>query len=279
MKVPGLRQPLPTLFFLFLLILTVLAGDLGLRLDPSSEKADFFIWNSILTLFSGQNARSDGDLVGYAAAAFREMTEDFKTRRKAVVDASTADKGNKDKLAALKRFPKKAPTVMTAIEVGDTIYLSSSVRGGDGSSFLLQIQASKGEDTLIVKKFFECQTELEGSAPGVEGEVRHQNNASCGEILSLHIRYSDGDKVPLDQKGRMVTVEADKSGTIKIKPPCRPGEAGGRPGATNGCQSLVDHLGSNALEVVAPSVEVPVTAPGYNRYNPRYLNVLCDKQG
>lgn len=248
------------------------SADLGLRLDPSSEKANYFAWNTILTLNPGQKARSDSDVAGYAAAALRKMTDDFKARRKALSDAFNSDKGNKDKLSALQQFPKRPPTVMTAIEVGDTIYLSSSVKGGGGPSPLLQIKASKGEDPLIVKKFFECQKAVEGEAPGAEGEVRHRNNAACGEIFSLHLRYSDGDKVPLDQKGRMVTVEADKNGNFKVKPPCSPD--GTKSDVTNGCQNLVDHLGPNELDVIAPSVDVPATAPGFNMYDPRYLDVM-----
>ncbi|KAF2738246.1 hypothetical protein EJ04DRAFT_573957 [Polyplosphaeria fusca] len=99
------------------------------------------------------------------------------------------------------------PHVMTALTLGNEVYLSSSLKGGPFVYF------ANDPENPVYKELNECQLRLTRDNPDVEEGTKHQKDASCGEIMALYSYFTEysGDRAKERLKDtRVVTVKNSK---------------------------------------------------------------------
>ncbi|KAJ0337346.1 hypothetical protein KNSL1_012919 [Colletotrichum chrysophilum] len=144
------------LLVLFTIVTSVLAQDLGIRLDKSAyENAQRVIYSSKLT-FTANTATlfTDDQLYGLAGLAHTQMQSKFR--------ADGIDQ-------------KLQPSMMAAMAVGNDIYLSSSLKGG---WFVYNKFANSHSKPQVRVALERCQARLQDSKK-VPVDKEHQTRASC----------------------------------------------------------------------------------------------------
>ncbi|KAH7081654.1 hypothetical protein BKA63DRAFT_589404 [Paraphoma chrysanthemicola] len=152
-------------------------AGLGIRQDRSALGQNNHVWNAKLR-YDGAVADlfSDEDLYALAKQAWDEMQADIGPRRvqNGRVNANSIRK-------------KDEPGMMGLIAVGNTIYFSSSMKGGKFIYGYTLPNGQPGEVTLALDR---CQMALRTEI-GEEVKPFHANKASCAEVLALHQYYLD----------------------------------------------------------------------------------------
>ncbi|KAH8763227.1 hypothetical protein F5883DRAFT_523701 [Diaporthe sp. PMI_573] len=172
-----------TLFVFFTLLLRVAAQApvLGVTLDTSArDDADRIIYSTKLTFTEDTGTLfSDGQIYGLARLGFEEM------RTKYATDGVE---------------PEVQPVMMAAMAVGNSIYISSNIKGGP-FFYAYTDTHLKPEVTLALER---CTTSLEQNR-GVPVSGQHRTKASCAEIAALHEYYLDPDVSDADRQTRPAT--------------------------------------------------------------------------
>jgi hypothetical protein len=149
-------------FFTLLLRVTAQAPVLGVTLDTSArDDAERIIYSTKLTFTEDTGTLfSDGQIYGLARLGFEEM---------------------RTKYAADGVEPEVQPVMMAAMAVGNSVYISSNIKGGP-FFYAYTDTHLKPEVTLALER---CTTSLEQNR-GVPVSGQHRTKASCAEIAALH---------------------------------------------------------------------------------------------
>jgi hypothetical protein len=162
------------LFFLF--CLNIFAQGLGVKQDTSALSQDRYVWTSKLMYDRPVSQLfTDTDLYALAKQGWDEMKADIEPRR--------PGKLNPGPNSITKR---REPGMMGLIAVGNTIYLSSSMKGG---KFIYGFMSPNGQPGQVRRALEDCQAALQSVEDGTQDY--HKNQGSCAEILALHQYYLD----------------------------------------------------------------------------------------
>ena len=149
--------------------------DMSIAGKPGQEDQQF-LWSSIVTVGKENDAKeaiSDEQIVAVAHKASEEMRE-------------TWTQGiNLD----------RRPSVMTALRVGDQIYLASSIRGDYSLIYEYNMKGKNGKNgkgeirnsvpSEIKDALEEARCEANDESPA-RTNVQHKNDASCGELMASY---------------------------------------------------------------------------------------------
>ncbi|KAH7091144.1 hypothetical protein FB567DRAFT_266432 [Paraphoma chrysanthemicola] len=214
-------------------------AGLGIKQDRSALAQKRSVWSAKLRYDSAvADLFSNDDLYALAKQAWDEMQADIEPRR--------VKNGRQDANTITK---KDDPGMMGLIAVGNTIYFSSSMKGGKFIYGYTLPNGQPGEVTLALDR---CQMALRTQV-GEDTKPFHVNKASCAEILALHQYYldpavSDADKETLPA-GMRAAAYGD-GGNKKNPDAARPYEPCGNKAddkTTWGCAEFLD-----SMAIVAP---------------------------
>ncbi|OJJ37794.1 hypothetical protein ASPWEDRAFT_39532 [Aspergillus wentii DTO 134E9] len=226
-----------------LLVSLALAGDLKVQRDKSVEathghKDGQYVWSSIVDVDFGlketdakkKEEELNGKMVKIAHEASKEMRDDFSH--------------------ILSSVPKdKRPSIMTAIEVDNQVYLASSMKGD--YSFIYEYKTKDkggkvGDGTIRKSVPKEIATALGGArAAGAaqhRNNVQHQNDASCGELMASYTWLLKNHGKSLKDKKPKRTIAWLYTGTVdQAHDPCGTDEA------TWGCDMFCKSMGFEVI--------------------------------
>lgn len=168
-----------TLSLLSCLALSVFGIDAGvlgiswnvqLATEPTDNPRHKHSWMSIVEFDKNVvDIFSDEEIVGLARRAFDDMKADYGRNDPPWKDP----KNNIDA-----DQPKDAPAAMSAIAIGQQLFLSSSVRGGG-------LGYTPSAFTKVREALIQCQMETGGN-------TKHLTLAGCGEPMAAHIALQSG---------------------------------------------------------------------------------------
>lgn len=152
------------------------AGVLGiswnvqLATEPTENPRHKHSWMSIAEFDKNVvDIFSDEEIVGLARRAFDDMKADFGRN-----DPPWKDPANN----IGEDQPMAAPVAMSAIAIGQQLFLSSSVRGGG-------LGYTPSASTAVREALIQCQMETGGN-------TKHRTLAGCGEPMAAHIALQSG---------------------------------------------------------------------------------------
>ncbi|KAF5482678.1 hypothetical protein CGCS363_v015183 [Colletotrichum siamense] len=232
------------LLVLFTIVTSVLAQDLGIKLDRSAyENAQRVIYSSKLT-FTADTATlfTDDQLYGLASLAHTQMQSKFR--------ADGIDQ-------------KLQPSMMAAMALGNDVYLSSSLKGGWFVYNKFADSRSKPEVRLALER---CQAQLQASKKGPVNK-EHQTRASCAEVFTVH-QYNLDDEVSQEARRRPPATrivafgKAGISGSLGPQNACGGGESVNDKGLlTWGCKQFMANEGITVARKPARNANLGLPRP------------------
>lgn len=222
-----------------LLVSLALAGDLNVKRDMSvaateGYKDGQYVWTSILDLEKKEKA-TDEEMVKIVHDGSKEMRESW--------DSS---------------IPKnKQPSIMTAMEIDNQIYMASSMKGD--YSFIYEYKTKDkggkvGDGTIrkgVPKEIADALKDAQSTGSSEDrNNVQHRNDASCGELMAsyTYLLKNHGQSLKNKKPKRTIAWLYTKSSEGKEV------EEAWNPCGTDqkdawGCDTFCHHMGFDTIDV------------------------------
>jgi hypothetical protein len=245
-----------TCLLAFLLAIPAVTAAL-VELDEVSAALNHFVWSSRWQI--EDNQVSDQDMRWLADTAFlemRDMAKEYQTERR--------KEPGKKKTTLI-------PATLTVLQVGGEIYMSSSIRGVATRPWIIKVVENSGGNQALLSISRQLSVCLasppvnDNEVPAQASDIKeaHQNNGSCGEIVTALQFATANSHLTADQileklKGaRVITVGfvLRSTDTVEVKPPCvadNPGDATAER-KPFGCQNFTGQMG---WTVIPPEVQI-----------------------
>lgn len=220
-----------------LLVSLALAGDLNVKRDMSvaatkGYKDGQFVWTSIVDLEKKEKVLPE-EMVKIAHEASKEMQADFGSVPEA-----------------------KQPSIMTAMEIDNRIYLASSMKGD--YSFIYDFKTKDkggkvGNGSIrkgVPKEIADALGDAQSTGSGEDrNNVQHKNDASCGELMAsyTYLLKNSGqslkNKKPKQTIAWLYTKTKDGKSVQQAHNPC------GTKENAWGCDLFCHHMGFTPINV------------------------------